>query len=66
MMSVAVEPGDPPRFGAPRPLFRLPRDFIEISPSRDGERFMVSTVDFGGLPPVHTVVMNWPETLHEK
>jgi eukaryotic-like serine/threonine-protein kinase len=65
LMAVSVEPGDPPQFGTPHVLFRLPPTYIFVNPTPDGQRFMASLVDLGGLPAAHTVVLNWPELLKQ-
>jgi hypothetical protein len=63
LMTVAVTPGDPPRFGSPRQIYAGPLDFFtihsfDLTPAED--RFIVHTPDPGGEI---TVLLNWPSLL---
>ncbi len=60
IMSVDVTPGDPPAFGTPRPLFRLPRGAQSYCPTRGLDRFLVAITreETGGSSAL--VVTDWP------
>jgi Tol biopolymer transport system component len=61
MMVVDVEPGEVPRFSAPRELFRLPADSFDVSP--DGQRFAISSFTDGGDDKPLTLVTGWTQRM---
>jgi Tol biopolymer transport system component len=61
MMVVDVEPGEVPRFSAPRELFRFPADSFDVSP--DGQRFAVSSFTDGGVDRPLTIVTGWTQRM---
>ena len=67
VMSVKVEPGTPPDFGTPRPLFTLPAGVREMMISTpDLDRFLMG-LDRGQSGRVGlTVVTNWPALLEQE
>ena len=44
VMATEVNPGNPPVFGTPRALFRLPASVIDLYPTRDLDRFLIEKV----------------------
>jgi hypothetical protein len=58
VVSVPVEPGGALRFGAPRELFRLPPNLFGWSPTRDGERFLVTVPADKAVRGI-SVAVNW-------
>ena len=60
MMAIEVTPGDPPRFAAPRPLFRLPRGVAEMSATADLDRFLVAREAEGETHSIEHVILDWP------
>ena len=61
LMVVDVEPGEVPRFSAPRELFRFPADSFDVSP--DGQRFAVSSFTDGGVDKPLTLVTGWTQRM---
>ena len=63
LMVVDVTPGDPPRFGEPRPLFRLGGAVADVAASADLERFVLSiTIEEEGRSAA-SLLLNWPRLL---
>jgi hypothetical protein len=70
-MSVDVVPGDMPRFGAPKPLFTtavlasLLDARNHYTATRDGQRFLILSVDPGERNEPITMLVNWTARLPE-
>ena len=60
-VSIDVEPGEVPRFSAPRELFRFPADSFDVSP--DGQRFAVSSFTDGGVDKPLTLITGWTQRM---
>ena len=61
VMSVEVEPGEAPRFSAPRQLFRIPIEDFDVTP--DGQRFVGRRpADSDSSKPL-TLVVNWASSI---
>jgi len=56
-MSVEVEPGEAPRFSAPRQLFRIPIEDFDVTP--DGQRFVGRRPADGDASKPLTLIANW-------
>lgn len=69
LTAVDVTPGEAPRFGAPRPLFRtsvlgsLLDARNHFTPTRDGQRFLISSVDNAERNEPITMLVNWDARL---
>ncbi len=61
LMSVEVEPGEVPRFSAPRQLFRQPIEAFDVTP--DGQRIIVQRPADGDVSKPLMLISNWPELL---
>jgi eukaryotic-like serine/threonine-protein kinase len=61
LYAVAVEPGEVPRFSAPRELFRFPLESYDVAP--DGQRFVVLRRGEGGSGRPLTLVTSWTARL---
>ena len=59
LMSVAVTPGDPPRFGEPHALFRLPDATADLVEQPDLQRFLVAVIRDEEGRSGATVITNW-------
>jgi Tol biopolymer transport system component len=59
VMSIEVTPGTPPRFGTPRPLFRLPRGVGEMSATSNLGRFLVAREAEGEAHSIEHVLVDW-------
>jgi len=59
VMSVEVEPGDAPRFSAPRELFRHPIETFDVTP--DGQRFVGRRPADGDASKPLTLIENWTQ-----
>ncbi|MEO5989966.1 MAG: protein kinase [Candidatus Eisenbacteria bacterium] len=59
VMAAAVDPGDPPVFGKPRALFRLPASVVDLYPTRDLDRFLVEKVPEEEGRSEATALINW-------
>jgi len=59
VMSVEVEPGDAPRFSAPRELFRHPIEGFDVAP--DGQRFVGLRAADGDVSKPLTLIENWTQ-----
>jgi len=55
----AVEPGEAPRFSAPRELFRQPIEDFDVSP--DGQHLFARRLADGDLGQPLTVIANWTQ-----
>ncbi|MFN8588965.1 MAG: protein kinase [Candidatus Eisenbacteria bacterium] len=63
LMIVDVTPGDPPQFGAPRPLFRIANAVADIAVGKDFNRFVLSITREEEGRSVATLLANWPRML---
>jgi Tol biopolymer transport system component len=59
LTAMAVEPGPPLRLGPPRPLFELPRPWVEFDATPAGDRFLVQLRSRDAPPPTLTVIVDW-------
>ncbi len=63
MMSVTIQPGNPPTFGAPRPLFKtrltLSGEIEQYDVTADGQRFVMLVPTHDPPPAILNVVLNW-------
>jgi eukaryotic-like serine/threonine-protein kinase len=66
LMSVSVTPGDPPAFGEPRLLFRLPITAGEIVATPDHNKFVLSVARDEVAHSSATVIVNWTKLLERR
>jgi Tol biopolymer transport system component len=59
LMSVAVTPGDPPRFSEPRALMRLPDAVADVAEQPDLQRFLVALIRDEEGRSSATVIVDW-------
>ena len=59
VVSVSVAPGPVFEASAPRRLFTAPANTIWLAMLPTGERFLL-TGPASEVPPVHSIVLNWP------
>ncbi len=59
LMSVAVTPGDPPRFSEPHALMRLPDAVADVAEQPDLQRFLVALIRDEEGRSSATVIVNW-------
>ena len=64
LMSVDVEPGEVPRFSAPRELFREPIESFDVTP--DGQHFVALRSADSDVNRPLTLVTNWPQLAPQK
>jgi len=50
----------------PRALFRLPVNTFYVAAVPTADKFLSFSPDTGGIPPAHSVVLNWPALLTQK
>jgi hypothetical protein len=62
-MVVPVTPGNPPAFGEPKPLFRLPNSAADIAVSPGLDRFVLSITREEEGRSTATLLLNWPKLL---
>ena len=55
-----MTPGDPPAFGTPRPLFRLPRGAQSVCAPSNLDRFLVAITREEAWGSTPLVVTDWP------
>jgi len=60
-MSVEVEPGEVPRFSAPRELFRHAVENFDVAP--DGQRIVGLRPADGDVSKPLTVIASWPSLI---
>jgi hypothetical protein len=65
-MSVAVTPGDPPVFGEPQLLFRLPVTASEIVQMPDHDKFVLVLARDEVAYTSATVIVNWTKLLDRR
>jgi Tol biopolymer transport system component len=63
MVSVEIGPGPGFHAGTPRALFRLPVNTFNVAIVPNGEKFLAFAPDTGGIPPAHSIVLNWTRLL---
>jgi hypothetical protein len=63
VVSVRVTTGAGFHADPPRALFQLPLNVFWLAVHPSGTKFLGTGPDTGGLPPMHTVVMNWTRLL---
>lgn len=66
LMSVAVTPGDPPAFGEPQQVFRLPVTAREIVELTDHDKFVLALASDEVAHSSATVIVNWTKLLEKK
>ena len=66
LMSVAITPGDPPAFGEPRLLFRLPVSAGEIVATPDHDKFVLAVARDEVAHSSATVIVNWTKLLERR
>jgi Tol biopolymer transport system component len=63
ILSVSVTPGNPPRFGDPQPVFRLPSAATDFIATPDLQRFVLSITREEEGRSSATILLNWPRLL---
>ena len=63
LMVVPVTPGDPPSFGPPQALFRLPNSVADIAVSPGLDRFVLSITREEEGRSAATILLHWPQLL---